>query len=120
MSQDASSLYGTYMKLQRHDAVLDGDTTNDPCEGWHNRLARMLNRHHPDLYSPLNALKKEQGDAEISILELRMGRKKKTTLKKKNGLLLLLLDFLFTAPIFFLGQTIKKLSNKSSALQHAP
>lgn len=68
-----------------YNATLEGKAaTNNASEGWHNRFAGMLDKSHPDIYNLLEALKKEQGDTEISILELRMGRTIKAA-PKKNG-----------------------------------
>lgn len=67
-----------------YEATLEGRAaTNNASEGWHNRFAHLVDRKHPDLHSLLNHLKKEQGDTEISILELRMGRKIKAAPRKK-------------------------------------
>lgn len=67
-----------------YQATLQGlGSTNNSSEGWHNRFAQMLNKNHPDIYTLLNALKKEQGDTELSILELRLGRTVKAAPKKK-------------------------------------
>ena len=43
----------------------------------------MLNKNHPDIYTLLNALNKEQGDTELSILELRLGQTVQAAPKKK-------------------------------------
>lgn len=65
-------------------AALEGKAaTNNAEEGWHNRFAQMVGRNHPDLYTLLDELKKEQGDTQISILEHKMGRKVKCAPKKK-------------------------------------
>lgn len=66
-----------------YEATLQGRAaTNNSSEGWHNRFATMLESQHPDLWKLIDALKKEQGDTEISILELRLGRKIKAAQKK--------------------------------------
>lgn len=67
-----------------YEATLNGQgVTNNSSEGWHNRFAQMLNKNHPDIYSLLNAIKKEQGDTELAILELRLGKSVKAAPKKK-------------------------------------
>lgn len=67
-----------------YQATLDGKAaTNNAEEGWHNRFAQLVGRNHPDLYTLLNQIKKEQGDTEIALLEHKMGRKVKSAPKKK-------------------------------------
>lgn len=67
-----------------YEATLEGRaTTNNASEGWHNRFMTILQRKHPDMYSLLDALKKEQGDTQVAILELRLGRNIKAAPKKK-------------------------------------
>ena len=43
----------------------------------------MLGTKHPDLYTLLDAIKKEQGDTEMSVLEMRLGKQVKAAPKKK-------------------------------------
>ena len=49
--------------------------TNNVSERWHNRFRLIIGKHHPDLYSALKEFQKEQGDAEISVVELSLARK---------------------------------------------
>lgn len=67
-----------------YQATMDGKAaTNNAEEGWHNRFSQMVGLNHPDIYTLINELKKEQGDTEIIILEHKMGRKVKSAPKKK-------------------------------------
>ena len=67
-----------------YQVTLDGRAaTNNASGGWHNRFRQLVERKHPDLYTLLHELKKEQGDTEVGILELRMGRRIKAAPKKK-------------------------------------
>ena len=68
----------------QYDATLAGVAkTNNVSEGWHNRFRIVVGKHHPDLYSAFKELQKEQGDTEIYIVELSLGRKIKAAPKKK-------------------------------------
>lgn len=67
-----------------YDATLqERAATNNASEGWHNRFMQMVAKNHPDIYTLIDELQQEQGDTEIAILELRMGRKIKAAPKKK-------------------------------------
>ena len=71
----------------QYDPTREGKAkTNNVSEGWHNRFRLLVNRAHPDLYTFIKELKKEQGDTEIAVVELSLGRKIKAAPKKKNGL----------------------------------
>lgn len=66
-----------------YDAALQQkQRTNNASEGWHNRFQLVVGKHHPDLYSALREIQKEQADTEISILELSLGRSIKNAPKK--------------------------------------
>lgn len=56
--------------------------TNNVSEGWHNRFAQMVGKKHPDLYYLLTEFQKEQGDTEIVIAELGLGRRVRDAPKK--------------------------------------
>ena len=59
------------------------DTTNNMSEGWHNRFRIVVAKHHPDLYSALREFQNEQGDTEVKVLELTLGRSIKDAPKNK-------------------------------------
>lgn len=72
----------------QHEAALRGSSrTNNVSEGWHNRFAILVGKHHPDLYSLLTEVQKEQADTECAIAELSLGRSVKAAPKKKWYLL---------------------------------
>ena len=64
-------------------AVNDTSKTNNASEGWHNRFRLLLGKHHPDMYTFLKEIQKEQADTEVSIAELSLGKKVKAAPKKK-------------------------------------
>lgn len=67
-----------------YDATLNGQhRTNNVSEGWHNRFRRLVGKDHPDLYAFLLEVQKEQGDTEICLVELAMGRVLKAAPKRK-------------------------------------
>ena len=69
----------------QYEASINGEQkTNNCSEGWHNRFRLIVGKHHPDLYSFLTEIQKEQADTEIAITELSLGRVVKSALKKKN------------------------------------
>lgn len=57
--------------------------TNNVSESWHNRFQVVVGKHHPDIYSALKELQREQGDTEIMIAELSLGRRVKAMPRKK-------------------------------------
>lgn len=68
----------------QYDAVLaNSHKTNNVSEGWHNRFRVMMGKHHPDLYSALAELKKEQGNTESCLAELSLGRRVKNSPGRK-------------------------------------
>lgn len=68
----------------QHDAVKEGlAKTNNVSEGWHNRFHVLMGKNHPDIYSFIKEIMKEQGDTEIAVVELSLGRKVKAAPKKK-------------------------------------
>lgn len=68
---------------QYRAALNNEQKTNNSSEGWHNRFRLVVGKHHPDLYSFLRELQKEQADTEIAIIELGLGRSVKAAPKKK-------------------------------------
>lgn len=67
-----------------YEATLQGlHRTNNVSEGWHTRFMTVVGRLHPDLYTLLKELRKEQADVETQIRELRLGRKVRDPPKKK-------------------------------------
>lgn len=76
-------LYPPALWNQR-DAALNGNhKTNNISEGWHNRFRLLIGKNHPDMYSFLTEVQKEQGDTEIAVTELCLGRAVKAAPKKK-------------------------------------
>lgn len=65
------------------DAINKKQKTNNCSEGWHNRFQKLVGKHHPDLYSALREIQKEQADTEMAITELSLGRMVKAAPKKK-------------------------------------
>lgn len=57
--------------------------TNNVSEGWHNRFRLVVGKHHPDIYTAIAEIQKEQGFTEICISELSMGKKVKAAPAKK-------------------------------------
>ena len=68
---------------QYETAVTKSHRTNNVSEGWHNRFRVVVVKHHPDLYTAIGELQKEQGYTEICVAELSMGKKVKYAPKKK-------------------------------------
>lgn len=68
----------------QRDAALEGShKTNNVSEGWHNRFQVVVGKHHPDLYSALKELQKEEADTEIALNELALGKRVKASPKRK-------------------------------------
>ena len=51
-------------------------------EGWHNSFGLVVGRDHADIYSIIKDFRKEQGDTEIQITKLSIGRRIKAAPKK--------------------------------------
>jgi len=49
--------------------------TNNVSEAWHNRFAVVVGKHHPDIYSTLTEIQKEQADTGSMAAELSIGEK---------------------------------------------
>ncbi|KAK3908569.1 FLYWCH-type zinc finger-containing protein 1 [Frankliniella fusca] len=68
----------------QYGATLRGEhRTNNLSEGWHNRFRLVVGKHHPDLYSSLKELQKEQADTEAQLAEFSLGRRIRAAPKKK-------------------------------------
>ncbi len=68
----------------QYDAVLaDEHKTNNVSKGFHNQFRVIVVKHHPNLYSALMEILKEQTNAEISLAELALGRNVKNFPKRK-------------------------------------
>ena len=68
----------------QHEAAINNThKTNNASEGFHNRLNSMIGKHHPDMYTALTELQREQADTEAAIAELSLGRRVKMAPKKK-------------------------------------
>lgn len=68
----------------QHESYVNGShRTNNVSEGWHNRFAILVGKHHPDLYSLLTEIQKKQADTEVAIAEISIGRAVKAAPKKK-------------------------------------
>lgn len=57
--------------------------TNNVSEAWHRRFEVVVGKHHPDVYSALLELQKEQADTESMVAELSLGRKVRAQPQKK-------------------------------------
>ena len=57
--------------------------TNNCSEGWHNRFNQLVGKSHPDIYTFINEVKKEQAFVESSIAELSLGKKVKISPRRK-------------------------------------
>jgi hypothetical protein len=57
--------------------------TNNCAEGWHNRFRLIVGKHHPDLYSCITELQKEQSYTEASVAEMALGKKTKAAPKRQ-------------------------------------
>lgn len=70
----------------QYDAALRKQhRTNNVSEAWHNRFQVVVGRHHPDLFSALKELQKEQADTEAMIAELSLGWKVKGCAAEEMG-----------------------------------
>jgi len=56
--------------------------TNNNSEGWHNRFRLVVGKHHPDLYSFITEIQKEQAFTETCVNELALGKRIKVASKK--------------------------------------
>ena len=68
---------------QHTAALTNSHKTNNVSEGWHNRFRVLVGKHHPDLYSALNEIKKEQAAIKVPIAELSWGKKVQNLPKRK-------------------------------------
>ena len=68
----------------QHEAARNkSHRSNNASEGWHNRFRVVVGKHHPDLYSALTEIQKEQADTEIALAELSLGRRVKQAPRRK-------------------------------------
>ena len=59
----------------QYDAVVKRSAkTNNVSEGWHNRFQMLIGKNHEDVNSFVQEIQKEQGDTEIAVVELSLGR----------------------------------------------
>ncbi|KAK7603420.1 hypothetical protein V9T40_003419 [Parthenolecanium corni] len=73
-----------FMVWNQHAAALaNNHKTNNISEGWHNRFFLIVGRYHPDLYSALQEIRKEQAATEVALAELSMGKRIQNMPKKK-------------------------------------
>lgn len=63
--------------------LTDHSKTNNASEGWHNRFRLIVSKNHPDIFTAIQEFRKEQGDTEIQIVEMSLGRRVKSVPKKK-------------------------------------
>lgn len=57
-----------------YQQFLDGDpTTNNACEGWHNRLRAIMPRAHPSFWQFILRLKEEQERSEAEMARIDIG-----------------------------------------------
>lgn len=68
---------------QYNTAINKSCRTNNNSEGWHNRFQLVVSKHHPDLYTFIKEIQKEQGFTEICVTELAMGKRVKAAPTKK-------------------------------------
>ena len=68
---------------QFETAVSKSRRTNNVSEDWHNRFQVVIGKHHPDLFTAIIELQKEQGSAEVCITELALAKKFKTAPNRK-------------------------------------
>lgn len=72
-------------KLWNHylTALNKSHKTNNCSEGWHNRFNQLVAKSHPDIYTFIREVQKEQGYTETSIAELSLGKRVKVAPRKK-------------------------------------
>ena len=57
--------------------------SNNVSEAWHNRFNVLVGNSHPDLYSAILELQREQAYTEVCVQELALGKRVKSMSKKK-------------------------------------
>lgn len=68
----------TPITWNQYDTVIaNSHKTNNVSEGWHNRFRTMVGKPHPDIFKFIDEIKKEQGNTEVSLVELSLGRRVK-------------------------------------------
>lgn len=68
---------------QHESAIELTHKTNNSAEGYHNPISTIIGRHHPDLYTALGEIQREQADCEVAVAELSLGRRVKVGPKRK-------------------------------------
>ena len=48
--------------------------TNNHCEGWNNRFNRLVNKHHPNIWHLLTAIRDEQASSTVTRLQITAGQ----------------------------------------------
>lgn len=67
-----------------YKTVLEGRArTNNSSESWHNRFQILVGKKHPDIYTAITEIQKEQSDVEISVIEANLGRTVREAPSKK-------------------------------------
>jgi len=75
---------GTFGNWNHYDN--DGPRTTNHVEGWHNRLNKKCGSAHPNIYSVLRMLQKEQAGNEAKIIQISAGGKQPPRKKKYRQL----------------------------------
>jgi len=72
----------------QYDATIGGfQRTNNLSKGWHNRLNLLTGRAHPDLYSFLKVIRKEQQEVDTILVKVGLGRSVRPAKKKRYAAL---------------------------------
>ena len=65
-----------------------GPRTNNHLEGWHNRMKRISQKAHPNLYEVLDLFQREEAASEVTILQLEAGgahrQKRRKVIERKT------------------------------------
>ncbi len=64
---------------QHETAINKSHHTNNVLEVWHNRF-RLVGKHHPDIYTAIGEIQKEEGYTEICTNKSAIGKKVKRCL----------------------------------------
>jgi len=68
----------------QHEGTLLGlHRTNNVSEGWHNRFNLLVGRHHPDLYSLMRVILKEQQEVEGMLVGISLGKTVRAATRRK-------------------------------------
>ena len=66
-------LESTVFSIQLWNHWEAGDRTTNAAEGWHSKIKDTVNHAHPDVYSAVEIIKREQDTTELCILQLANG-----------------------------------------------